>query len=159
MQVQHGADQGIKNYTSSNKRLRSLKFSQRWKQEKLDKKGFVIKFKVSHSVENRRSWTTSMQWRASARNGSTTGTQTCLWRRSATFVVKKRHYCCLCFVFGHNLLPGDIGLGSLSSFAWLRQEGEDGSLLSNGGVFLLVVVMSLSFYRCRSSNSIHDQFL
>ena len=60
MQVQHGADQGIENYTSSKKRLRS------WK---------------NHSVENRRSWTTSMQWRANVQNGFTTGIQTCLWLR------------------------------------------------------------------------------
>ena len=89
---------------------------------------------ASHNIDPyRRSWITSMQWRASARNGSTTGIRTCLWRRSATFVVKKKHHCCLCFVFGHTLLAGDIRLGSLSSFAWLRQEREDGSLLSNGG--------------------------
>ena len=66
---------------------------------------------------------------------------------------EEKKHCCLCFVFGHNcFLPGDIGLGSLSSFAWLRQEGEDGSLLSNGGVFLFIVVMFISFYRCRSLN-------
>ena len=65
---------------------------------------------------------------------------------------RKKQHCCLCFVFGHNLLAGDIGLGSLSSFARLRQEGEDGSLLSNGGVFLLIVVMFISFYPCRSLN-------
>ena len=142
MQVQHGADQGIKNNTSSNKRLRSLKFSQRWKQEKLDKKGFVIKFKVSHSVENRRSWTTSMQWRANVQNGFTTGIQTCLWlrwwetwwtQRLWWFVFKMR-------VHTYNYVPsGDIGLGRLPSLAGLWQERKDGAHVSNGGAVFKVL--------------------
>ena len=72
--------------------------------------------------------------------------------KTLTSILTIKHHCCLCFVFGHNLHAGDIGLGSLSSFARLRQEREDGSLLSNGGVFLLIVVMFISFYPCRSLN-------